>query len=71
MAWYERFMTGLEVTSNYADWSVLPPRINFVGLGWGASVNIKKGEDPHIFYLCRKSIIKYKYSQVPSPDVNL
>ena len=33
LAWYERFMTGLKVTSNYADWSLLPPRINFLGLG--------------------------------------
>ena len=35
VAWYERFMTGLEVTSNYADWSLLPPRINSLGLGIG------------------------------------
>ena len=35
LAWYERFMRRLEVTSNYADWSLLPPRINFLGLGIG------------------------------------
>ena len=47
---YERFMTGVEVTSNYADWSLLPPRINSLGLG-GISKYEEGGRSSYILFV--------------------